>query len=74
MLNEIKKQQKQGTYKPCPRCGQYLMNNNLYRNALSRYADIYICDSCGSDEAFNDFLDRPPLPLADWACFKKPRD
>lgn len=36
---------------PCPRCGQHLMDKDMAENALSRYADIYICSDCGREEA-----------------------
>lgn len=41
---------------PCPRCGQHTMDGKLVRNALSRRADVYICDQCGTNEAMCDFL------------------
>ena len=44
------------------------MNRNVLRNALSRHADIHICDECGSAEAMLDFMQNP-LPLDQWACF-----
>lgn len=47
------KAQKAGASLPCPRCGRD-MNENLYHNALSRRADIYICSHCGTEEAFED--------------------
>ena len=31
---------------PCPRCGQHRMEKDMAENALSRYADIYICPDC----------------------------
>ena len=70
MLNEIKKQQEQGIVGVCPRCGQNTMDPEIHRNALSRYEDIHICNSCGSEEAYLDFLDNPPLPITEWACYK----
>lgn len=41
----------------CPRCGRNTMDTNLYRNALSRRADVYICSECGTAEAMADFFD-----------------
>jgi len=35
----------------CPRCGN-LMREKQVENALSRYADVYICSDCGVAEAF----------------------
>lgn len=39
----------------CPRCGKYSMDSNLYHNALSRFAKIYVCPTCGTAEALMDF-------------------
>lgn len=48
----------------CLRCGRPL-NKHLAANSLSRYADVYICSSCGTQEALLDFVGTP-LPLPDW--------
>lgn len=40
----------------CPRCGIRSMSKPMHRNALSRRADIYICDECGMEEAVKDML------------------
>ena len=50
---------------PCPRCGQWSMDRNLTRNALSRRAVIYICSNCGMEEAMEDFYGTW-APLASW--------
>lgn len=42
---------------------------DLHTNALSRHADIYVCDQCGTDEAMLDFM-RNPLPVEDWSCMR----
>lgn len=55
----------------CPRCGKYAMRYPITTNALSRRADIYICDNCGMTEAIDDFLGKPTL-LSEWALFKNP--
>ncbi len=49
------KAQKAGALLPCPRCGKMKLKNELEENALSRRADIYICDSCGVEEALEDY-------------------
>ena len=51
----------------CPRCGEYKMSETPSCHALSRHADVYICDSCGTDEAVRDW-NQLPLPLEEWAC------
>ena len=50
-LADLKAAQENGTYTRCPRCGRDTMDKELYRNALSRAADIMVCGSCGMDEA-----------------------
>ena len=52
----------------CLRCGQPL-DHRLVINALSRYADVHICEACGMDEALRD-ANRCPLPLTEWAAVK----
>lgn len=42
----------------CLRCGQPLAPV-LTQNALSRHADVYICDACGTDEALCDAIGFP---------------
>ncbi len=46
--------QKLGAVLPCPRCGKWKMKPELHTNALSRRADIYVCDCCGTLEALCD--------------------
>ena len=54
----------------CPRCGEEAQPGNRLL-ALSRRADIRICESCGTAEALEDagFLERKPL--MDWAIVRK---
>lgn len=54
----------------CPRCGCQV--DGEYRHqlqALSRRADITICNDCGTAEALEDFYGQQK-PLADWAIVK----
>ncbi len=51
---------------PCPRCGHNRMDAKPVRNALSRYADVYICNPCGMEEAMLDAAGLPPMPLNEW--------
>ncbi len=60
--------QKAGKRMPCPRCGQNQMNPKVTINALSRYADVYICDTCGLDEAMRDFVGQEPVSYSDWSA------
>ena len=55
----------------CLRCGKPLAKH-LSDNALSRYADVMVCDCCGSDEAMRDF-GGAPLPLREWRAAKDGR-
>ena len=68
-LGDLKARQAAGEYIPCPRCGRDSMKENIHTNALSRHADIYICDACGMEEAMLKFMHNP-LPLREWACFR----
>lgn len=55
----------------CLRCGAALATH-LPINALSRYANVYICESCGMDEALRDAA-RKPIPLEEWEAIKQGR-
>lgn len=68
-LLDLKARQLAGEHLPCPRCGRDTMKVKLHTNALSRHADMYICDECGTAEAMLDFMNNP-LPLLLWACMK----
>lgn len=58
-------------YFACPRCGRMTMNKeSVTRNALSRRADIHVCDACGMDEALEDMNDSR-MPLTAWAIVKE---
>lgn len=67
-VDEFAKVQTDGTH-ICPRCGRLTVKERLTTNALSRHADVYICDACGMDEAIRD-MKGEPLPLKDWAIAK----
>lgn len=53
----------------CLRCGKILAPH-LMVNALSRYADVQICEACGMDEALRDAAHKS-LPLVEWAAVKQ---
>ena len=69
-LADLKDKQQAGVQMPCPRCGRDTMKPSLETNALSRHADLYICDECGTAEAMLDFM-RNPLPIEQWAAFRE---
>ena len=52
----------------CLRCGRPL-DRHLATNALSRYANVMICNACGSDEAMRDYAG-VLLPLREWQAVK----
>lgn len=54
IIENWRKAQKAGAWLPCPRCGCLTMKESLTTNAFSRRADVYICDSCGMEEAIED--------------------
>lgn len=63
--------QKAGAYLPCPRCGMVRMRPDLYSNAFSRRANIYICDQCGTAEAVEDYQNTShKLPVEGWFVCK----
>lgn len=55
---------------PCPRCGHDRMDIKPVRNALSRRANVYICNACGMEEALLDATGKDPLPLNEWSMVK----
>ena len=63
---DLKARQESGEYTLCPRCGLPTMKKDLYTNALSRIADIMVCDTCGLDEAKLAFMGSPNT-LYQWA-------
>ena len=52
----------------CPRCGREL--ESFSRHAVSRYADVTVCDECGTEEALECAGLNPPKPLTYWWCVK----
>jgi len=42
----------------CTRCGMNVLNPYGERNAMSRRADVIICDDCGTSEALSDCYGR----------------
>lgn len=68
-LGDLKARQNASEHMPCPRCGRDTMKESIHTNALSRHADIYICDACGMEEAMLKFMINP-LPMREWACFR----
>ena len=73
-LLHLKAKQQAEAETVCPRCGQNKLKSPLTHNALSRYADLYICSECGMTEAGLAMMNNP-LPLEQWAVFhdKYPR-
>lgn len=54
----------------CPRCGRMTVKERLHTNALSRCADVYVCDECGTDEAIRAATGQE-IPLKEWAIAKR---
>jgi len=71
-LLDLKARQDAGEHMMCPRCGKDTMKPELHTNAMSRQADLYVCDACGTNEALLAFMHNP-LPLTRWACFEPKR-
>lgn len=70
-VDEFTKKQVDGVHL-CPRCGRLSVKDRLTTNALSRCADVYICDACGMDEAVRE-IEGNTLPLRDWAIARIPQ-
>lgn len=72
LIKRFSKKQKGGRF-ACPRCGKMTMDaESVTRNALSRRATVYICDSCGTEEVIEDMGALPKLPLRGWAIAQAP--
>lgn len=71
LIEAFAKHQREGRY-PCPRCGRNAMDEEPVRNALSRRADVYVCDACGMLEGIEDMPKNIKLPLSAWAITKYP--
>ena len=56
----------------CPRCGNMMFGPKA-RHALSRRADIIICDEDGTKEALEDAGMMEKLPLMEWCAIKLPQ-
>lgn len=69
LLLGLKAKQDNGEKMPCPRCGRNELRVPLTHNALSRYADLYICSECGMTEAGLAMMNNP-LPIEQWAVFQ----
>ena len=54
----------------CPRCGKMNMREEQVLNSLSRYADVYICADCGTEEAMADWTGDEVLPFEKWAVMQ----
>lgn len=50
LIQNWRKAQMAGAVLPCPRCGKNILSTPS-KNALSRQADVYVCDRCGTEEA-----------------------
>ena len=68
-LLDLKAAQDANTPMNCPRCGADTMKLPIHTNALSRHADLYICDSCGNTEGLLAFM-RHSHPLHRWSVFE----
>ncbi len=70
LIQIIGRVQKEGHAVPCPRCGRQMNEDKLIMNSLSRYAEVYICNQCGTEEALLDAFNKNPLPLEEWDVVK----
>ena len=68
-LLDLSAQQDADTPMRCPCCGADTMKRPMATNALSRVADLCICDSCGSAEGLLAFM-RHSYLLHRWCVFE----
>ena len=66
-----KRQKKENTR--CPRCGSH-MEGKTAGHALSRWAEIMVCDMCGTFEAMEAAGLMERIPLTQWAAVKEPQE
>ena len=66
IIEALKPLQEKCIHLPCPRCGYDRMDEKPIRNALSRQADVYVCDRCGMDEALKA-VKGLSIPLTQWS-------
>ena len=71
-LLDLKARQEAGEHMMCPRCGRDAMKAPVHTNALSRTADVYVCDACGTAEAMLAFMNQQ-YPLTSWWAFQPER-
>ena len=65
MINAVAKSQQEMKSPICPRCGKHRMDKQITHNAMSRHADIYVCNICGLDEAIRDMRGET-INSSDW--------
>ncbi len=58
-FERLQKEQREGTYTLCPRCGRDIMKKPLDANVRSRISDIWICESCGEAQAERETMNVP---------------
>ena len=68
-FGDLKARQDVGEHMSCPRCGRDNMKENIHTNALSRFANVYICNQCGMAEALLSYTGAPPR-LRNWAIIE----
>ena len=68
-LADLRARQEAEEHMLCPRCGADTMKHPVHTNAMSRVADIFICDACGTTEALLAHMNQQ-TPLTNWAAFK----
>ncbi len=70
VIKEYKQRQLDGEKMLCPRCGEDRMRTPATHNCLSRHADIYVCEVCGTEEALYD-MNGTPLPMEYWDLYAR---
>lgn len=68
-LLDLQARQDQDCRMLCPRCGSTELKKPVTTNALSRIAELYVCDDCGTAEAMLAFM-KQAYPLHQWHAFQ----
>lgn len=53
------------THDPCPRCRNTITGRSA-RSRLTTDREVFICTTCGTDEAVREMTGQPPVPFGDW--------
>lgn len=75
ILADLLQQQGAGVFTHCPRCGELLAKGTRAKElCLSRRADVYVCQACGTIEAVEDAGIIQKVNIENWWIFRDRRE